>query len=143
MLFSFHDRVSRSMGDSPIRAHGGALTDLMLPAAEAAELKAASRDWPSWDLTPRQLCDLELILNAGFSPLTGFMGRADVESVCARMRLASGELWPIPITLDVSDEAADGLAVGDRLALRDPEGVMLATIRVEEMWPIAARGASQ
>ena len=105
------------MGDSLIRAHGGALTELMLSAEEAAEAREASRDWPSWDLTPRQLCDLELILNGGFSPLTGFMGKADFESVCQNMRLASGELWPIPITLDVTEEMADGLSVGDRLAL--------------------------
>ena len=124
------------MGDSTIRAHGGALTDLMLSAEGAAEAREASRDWPSWDLTPRQLCDLELILNAGFSPLDGFMGKADFDSVCADMRLASGELWPIPVTLDVTEEAAEGLSAGDKVALRDPEGVMLAVLTVDEMWPI-------
>ncbi len=124
------------MGDSMIRAHGGALTDLMLPAAAAAEAHATSRDWASWDLTPRQLCDLELILNAGFSPLTGFLGKADFDGVCKGMRLASGELWPIPITLDVTEEMADGLAAGDKVALRDPEGVMLAVLTVGEMWTI-------
>ena len=124
------------MGDSEIRAHGGALTDLMLSAEAAAAAREESRDWPSWDLTPRQLCDLELILNAGFSPLGGFMAKADFDSVCREMRLVSGELWPIPITLDVTEEMADGLATGDRLALRDPEGVMLAVLTVDEMWPI-------
>ncbi len=124
------------MGDSMIRAHGGDLTDLMLSAEAAAEAREASCDWPSWDLTPRQLCDLELILNGGFSPLTGFMGRADFDAVCQDMRLSSGELWPIPITLDVTEEVAEKLSAGDRVALRDPEGVMLAVLTVEEMWPI-------
>ena len=124
------------MGDSPIRAHGGAFTDLMLSPEAAAEARQESREWPSWDLTPRQLCDLELILNAGFSPLTGFMGKSDFDSVCERMRLASGELWPIPITLDVTEQVADGLTSGDRLALRDPEGVMLAVLTVGELWPL-------
>jgi sulfate adenylyltransferase len=119
-----------------IRAHGGALTDLILSGEAAVEVHDASRDWPSWDLTPRQLCDIELILNAGFSPLEGFMGRADFDSVCEQMRLASGELWPIPITLDVTEEMADSLAAGDRVALRDPEGVMLAALTVEESWRI-------
>ena len=63
-----------------------------------------SKDWPSWDLTARQLCDLELLMSGGFSPLRGFMNRADYEGVCKDMRLASGILWPMPITLDVSED---------------------------------------
>jgi sulfate adenylyltransferase len=100
----------------------------------AAELKAQSRDWPSWDLTPRQLCDLELLLNGGFSPLRGFMGRRDYESVCERMRLADGTLWPVPVTLDVPEDLAGALEPGQRLALRDAEGVMLAALCVTETW---------
>jgi len=120
--------------DNLIKPHGGELVDLMVDEERAEELKAASKDWASWDLTARQICDLELVLNGGFSPLTGFMGRADYESVCERMRLADGTLWPIPITLDVSPEFADTLAVGGRVALRDPEGVMLAALAVEDVW---------
>jgi len=63
-------------GDLP-SPYGGALRDLLVPEAVAKELVWESRDWPSWDLTDRQLCDLELLLNGGFSPLAGFMGRAD------------------------------------------------------------------
>ena len=114
--------------------HGGRLVDLMATPERAAALKAASRDWPSWDLTPRQTCDLELLLNGGFSPLTGFMGRADYESVCTSMRLASGALWTMPITLDVTEELAGHLARGAQLALRDAEGVMLAVLHVEDVW---------
>ncbi len=98
------------------------------------ELKAESVAWPSWDLTPRQICDLELLLNGGFSPLSGFMGRADYESVVRDMRLADGALWPIPVTLDITEELAGRLRSGDWLSLRDPEGVMLAALQVSDVW---------
>jgi len=117
-----------------IRPHGGELVDLLVDEQRAEELKQASRHWPSWDLTPRQTCDLELLMVGGFSPLNGFMGRQDYESVCKTMRLADGTLWPIPITLDVTDELAEKLEAGSSLALRDPEGVMLAALHVEETW---------
>jgi sulfate adenylyltransferase len=123
-----------------IAPHGGELIDLPAAADRAAELKAASRDWLSWDLTPRQICDLELLLNGGFSPLSGFMKRADHDAVCAEMRLADGTLWPIPILLDVPRDLADKLgSIPGRspvLALRDPEGVMLGALHVEEIWDL-------
>jgi sulfate adenylyltransferase len=101
----------------------------------AAELKAHSKDWPSWDLTARQLCDLELLMSGGFSPLRGFMNRGDYEGVCHNMRLADGTLWPMPITLDVTEEFAKKLTAGSsKIALRDPEGVMLAVLSVEDVW---------
>jgi len=106
-----------------------------VPAARAAELKAHSKDWPSWDLTARQLCDLELLMSGGFSPLRGFMNRTDYEGVCHNMRLANGTLWPMPITLDVTEEFAKKLTPGSsKIALRDPEGVMLAVLSVEDVW---------
>ena len=114
--------------------HGGTLKDLIVSSDRQIELKAASRDWPSWDLTPRQLCDLELLLNGGFSPLTGFMGEADYDGVVSGMRLSDGTLWPIPITLDLPESAAKELKDGTMLALRDPEGVMLAALHVEEVF---------
>lgn len=117
-----------------ISPHCGTLVNLLVAPDQAAELRAESRNWPSWDLTPRQLCDLELLLNGGFSPLRGFMGRADYESVCASMRLSDGTLWPIPVTLDVPEELARQLGPGACLALRDPEGVMLAVLHVDEVW---------
>jgi sulfate adenylyltransferase len=124
------------MSDDLIAPHGGALKELIVSAERGAELREASRDWPSWDLTPRQLCDLELILNGGFSPLEGFMTQADFHPVCREMRLADGTLWPIPVTLDVTDEVAERLSAGGSLALRDPEGVMLAVLHVEDKWVI-------
>jgi len=114
--------------------HGGELVDLIATADRKKELQAASKDFPSWDLTPRQLCDLELLMNGGFSPLRGFMKKADYESVCKNMRLADNTLWPMPITLDLPEEFAGKLAVGGKLALRDAEGVMLAVLSVEDIY---------
>ena len=114
--------------------HGGELINLLATGERISELKAHWRAWPSWDLTARQLCDLELLLSGGFSPLGGFMSRTDYEGTCCRMRLADGNLWPIPITLDVSEEFAQRLGPAHTVALRDPEGVMLAVLHVEEVW---------
>jgi sulfate adenylyltransferase len=118
-----------------IPPHGGELINLIVDGERAVELKAQSRDFPSWDLTPRHIRDLELLLNGGFSPLRGFMNMADYEGVCHNMRLTSGLLWPIPITLDVSESFAKGLKQGSsKIALRDAEGVMLAVLHVEDVW---------
>ena len=118
-----------------IPPHGGELINLILDREQAADTKAASRDFPSWDLTPRQICDLEMLLNGGFSPLTGFMNKADYESVCSKMRLSSGLLWPMPITLDVTEALAKTLQPGSsKVALRDAEGVMIAILHVEDIW---------
>jgi sulfate adenylyltransferase len=118
-----------------IPAHGGELVQLIASAERSAELKAHSREWLSWDLSGRQLCDLELLLSGGFSPLRGFMNRADHEGVCHNMRLSSGVIWPMPITLDVTEEFAKKLQPGSsKVALRDPEGVMIAVLHVEEVW---------
>lgn len=126
--------AAAAAGEGLVSPYGGHLKPLLVADAEAAALKTASRDWPSWDLTPRQLCDLELLLNGGFSPLEGFLGRADYERVCAELRLADGTLWPIPIALDVTEAFARNVTAGSRVALRDPEGVMLAVIEVEDVW---------
>ena len=118
-----------------IAPHGGELIDLNATPERAQELKSHSREWASWDLTARQICDLELLMNGGFSPLRGFMNRADYEGVCHNMRLADGTLWPMPITLDVKEEFAKTLKPGSsKIALRDPEGVMLAVLHVEDVW---------
>ncbi len=118
-----------------ITPHGGKLVSLIAQPERINELKAHSREWPSWDLTARQTCDLELLMSGGFSPLCGFMTRADYEGVCQNMRLANGTLWPMPITLDVTEEFAKSLKAGSRqVALRDAEGVMLAVLQVEEVW---------
>jgi sulfate adenylyltransferase len=117
-----------------IAPHGGHLIDLMVDSERAGRLREESRHWDSWDLTERQICDLELLMSGGFSPLSGFMKRADYESVCSDMRLQDGTLWPIPITLDLSAQVAERLQPGQTIALRDPEGVMLAALSIEEIW---------
>jgi sulfate adenylyltransferase len=108
--------------------------NLLVDEARALELRAGATDWPSWDLTARQVCDLELLLNGGFSPLRGFMTEQDYRSVCADVRLTDGTLWPMPITLDVDDATAEQLEAGSTLALRDAEGVMLAALHVEDVY---------
>ena len=117
-----------------IEPHGGTLVDLMVSEEKVAELKAASVEWASWNLTPRQFCDLELLMNGAFSPLSGFMTQEDYKSVCKNMRLASGTIWPIPITLDVPEEVAQKLKPGDKLALRDMGGYVVAALNVEDIW---------
>jgi sulfate adenylyltransferase len=118
-----------------IPPHGGELVNLIPSPEKIAAIKAQSKEYPSWDLTGRQLCDLELLVTGGFSPLRGFMTRADYESVCKNMKLANGVLWPMPITLDVTEDFAKKLTAGSsKVALRDPEGVMLAVLHVEDIW---------
>ena len=107
----------------------------MAESPRVADLKSHSREWLSWDLTPRQVCDLELLMSGGFSPLRGFMTRAHYEGVCHNMRLSDGTVWPMPITLDVTEDLAMKLRPGSsQVALRDAEGVMLAVLQVEDVW---------
>src|SRR5512147_1232500 len=123
------------MSSHLVPPHGGRLVDLMAKPARRAELLAAAKEMPSWALTPRQLADVELLLCGGFSPLTGFMGSAEAESARRDLRLEDGTFWPVPITLEVSEEIAKGLGPGRSLALRDGEGVLRAVLQVSEIWP--------
>jgi len=117
-----------------IEPHGGKLRILYLAGEEAAALRQKAAAYPCWDLSHRQLCDLKLLLCGGFSPLQGFLGREDYESVLERMRLADGTLWPIPITLDVTEKFAGSLRAGDPIGLRDPEGFLIAVMSVSSIW---------
>jgi sulfate adenylyltransferase len=118
------------------------IPELFVSPESAAKLKLEAGNLPSWDLTERQVCDLELLMNGGFNPLKGFMSEADFDSVVETMRLADGSLWPMPITLDVSEEFAKGVAPGEDIALRDAEGVILAILSVTDSWvPNKAREA--
>jgi sulfate adenylyltransferase len=82
------------------------------------------------------LCDLELLATGAFSPLKGFMTRADYEPVIDRMRLKNDMLWPLPICLDVAECHARTLEAGQSVALRDPEGYLLAVMHIEDIWPV-------
>ncbi len=118
-----------------IAPHGGVLKNLYASGDALAQAKRETRDLPSWDLTPRQLCDLEMLLNGAFSPLEGFMARADYERVRDEMRLGDGTLWPMPITLDVPEAFASSHAKpGTRIVLRDAEGVAIAILDVAETY---------
>ena len=110
------------------------ISELYVSQESARKLKPEAADLPSWDLTPRQICDLELLMNGGFSPLKGFLDRADYDSVLDSMRLADGTLWPMPVTLDVSARFAEAIAPGQDIALRDQEGVILAIMSVSDIW---------
>ncbi len=111
-------------------ANTAPIPELFVSPESAAKLKVDAGDLLSWDLTPRQICDLELLMNGGFNPLTGFLGEDDYNSVVADMRLTDGQLWPMPITLDVSQEFADKIEGEVDIALRDQEGVILAVMTV-------------
>ena len=114
--------------------HGGELKELYLDPSAAEEEKQKARDYVSWDLTERQVCDIELLLNGAFSPLEGFLTRAEYDGVVKDMRLPTGVLWPMPITLDVTSEFAAEVKTGETIALRDPEGVLIATMEIADNW---------
>ena len=110
------------------------IPELYVPADSAQKLKFDASDLISWVLTARQICDLELLMNGGFNPLVGFLSEPDYESVVNTMRLKDGTLWPMPITLDVEEAFAAKLEIGQDIALRDQEGVILATMTVTDRW---------
>lgn len=110
------------------------IPELYVSHESAQKLKVEAGDLPSWDLSPRQTCDLELLMNGGFNPLKGFLTQADYDGVVENMRLSDGSLWPMPITLDVSETFAEGLEPGQDIALRDQEGVILAIMSVTDKW---------
>ena len=91
---------------------------------------------PDIILNDRQICDFELLATGVFSPLTGFMRQIDYESVLDRMRLESGELWPIPICLDISESLAQTLETGQSVSLRDQEGFLLGIMEIQDIWPL-------
>jgi sulfate adenylyltransferase len=117
-----------------VRPHGGLLVDLLVDPERARELTRLATGWPSWRLTRRQQCDLELLACGGFSPLVTFLGEDDYLSVCGSMRLVDGTLWPMPVTLDVPNDLLSSIGPSAMLALRDPEGVLLAALRVTGAW---------
>jgi len=120
--------------DHLITPYAGKFTTLTGNPERQAVLKQEALAYASIDLTPRQTSDLELLINGGYSPLTGYMNRADFNSVVAKMRLADGTFWPVPITLDVSEKIGATLKTGERVALRDAEGFMFAVLTVGDVW---------
>jgi sulfate adenylyltransferase len=97
------------------------------------------RDAPSYTPRPHELADLELLLSGAYAPLTGFLGRADLTALARRGTLADGTPWPVPVTLEVPREMAEGLDLDDPLhrtvVLTDPEGAPTAAIEASDAWP--------
>ena len=122
------------MSNTIIKPHGGKLCSPMLNKKYLGEVNNDILHLKSWTLTDRQLCDIELILNGGFSPLDGFMNQDDYNSVCEKNRLKNNLLWPIPITLDISNSLADKLDANEKIVLRDKEGFAIALLTVNDLW---------
>ncbi|MFN8676284.1 MAG: bifunctional sulfate adenylyltransferase/adenylylsulfate kinase [Thermomicrobiales bacterium] len=116
-----------------ISPYGGELVDLMVPKEDLADARAYASTLPSLQISPRAVCDLEMLATGAFSPLKQFMGEADFRGVVSDMRLADGTLFPMPITLPVPADA--GLAVGTDIALRDSMNDLLAIMTIEELYP--------
>lgn len=124
MILSAHSEVSS----------GGKLVDLIVDSKRAEILKQIAANLPDITLNDHQMCDLELLATGIFSPLEGFVIRSDYESILDRMSLQDNTVWPIPIYLDVSEPFARNLEAGQSVALRDPEGFLLAVLHIEDIW---------
>jgi sulfate adenylyltransferase len=120
--------------DELIRPHGGVLVNRIAAPAERAGALAAAARMPAVRLNAVQHSDLLCIATGVFSPLTGFVGRADYESIVERMRLADGTVWSIPVTLAVTDDVAASLKSAAAIALEDPSGRIVATMEVTERY---------
>ncbi|MBU0971603.1 MAG: adenylyltransferase, partial [Proteobacteria bacterium] len=112
------------------------LVDLLVNDEQHRVLKGLAASLPDVILNDRQICDFELLVTGAFSPLKGFMTQIDCDSVMDRMRLSSGELWPVPICLDIGETFAATLETGQSVALRDSEGFPLGVMAVEDIWPV-------
>lgn len=112
--------------------YGGQLIDLLVEGDEREDLARRAGEGPTLQLSSRSLCDLELLAIGGFSPLDRFMGKADYDGVLNNMRLTSGLIWSIPITLPVTD--LDGISEGREIALRNANNNLIAWMRVDEIY---------
>ncbi|MEW6280367.1 MAG: bifunctional sulfate adenylyltransferase/adenylylsulfate kinase [Candidatus Eremiobacterota bacterium] len=111
---------------------GGSLVNLLGSPEQADELRRHAERLPSLQVSERTACDLELLATGAFSPLDRFMGRGDYERVLGEMRLASGHLFPIPITLPVDPSAP--ISLDAEITLRDSRNELLAIMTVEEVY---------
>jgi len=120
--------------DHLIAPYNGKLVNLLLDTEAAENIKVASESYSAVLLSQRQKCDLELLVTGALSPLTGFMNQDDYDAVVQNTALADGTVWPIPYYLDLTDEQAESINIGDTIALRDAEGFMPAVMTVESKW---------
>ena len=115
-----------------IHPYGGSLVNLLISPEERESFLDNATSLRSIQLSERSACDLELLATGGFSPLATFVGRQDFERIGADMRMANGDIWPIPITLPISDETK--VSLDEEVALVDVHGEILGTIVVEEIY---------
>ena len=116
--------------------HGGkGLTCCLLKGAELEAEKKKAQGLKKVSISPRVKGDLIMIGIGGFSPLTGFMTKADWKEVLDNFLMADGTFWPIPVTLDASKQDADAIKVGEEIALFDPEdNEIMGTMKVTEKY---------
>jgi sulfate adenylyltransferase len=117
-----------------IQPHGRTLIDRVLTGAAGAEARAIAANAPRVTLSEVGMADLEMIAIGAYSPLTGFLGRADYERVVNQMRLADGTLWSIPITLPVSESRAEMLHEGQPVGLYAPDGRLVGLLELRERY---------
>lgn len=116
-----------------IPPHGGKLVNRLADEAAKAKLSSEAKGLTKLALNVQQQCDVEMIAIGAFSPLEGFMGQDDYNSVCEKMQLCKSKLpWPIPIVCPVDAKTADGIKVGQRLSLTDEQDRVLAVLTVAE-----------
>src|SRR3990170_5494428 len=117
-----------------IAPHGGGLVDRVLAGEAREEAIARAREWPRVVLNARAMSDLDVLAVGALSPLEGFMGEADYRRVLHEMRLASGVVWTLPITLAVKPADVSGLKEGSQAALVSPTEELLGILRLEEKY---------
>ncbi len=128
------ETIPATRGAAAIPPHGGVLVDRFVAPGDEEALRQRASALPRITLDPRELADVELIATGAASPLTGFLGSADYESVLANLRLADGTVWPLPFTLALSDEVKEQVEAGGAAALYDAKGTLWATIDIEEIF---------
>ena len=120
-----------------VNPHGGkGLNPLLLEGSELEAEKARAADLPQVKISSRETGDVIMMGIGGFTPLNGFMTKADWAGVCDGMKMANGLFWPIPITLSTDNETADSLSDGDDVALVSEAGEIMATMKITEKYSI-------
>ena len=117
-----------------IKPHGKTLVSFHLSADELSEYSELSNNISSLTLSLKQQCDLEMISNGAFSPLSTFNNQKDYEEILLNNKLSNGLVWPIPIVLDVPDQFLKSLDKNEYISLRNTEGFLLAILKVKEFW---------
>lgn len=126
--------MAREIQATTIEPHGGKLIERELQGEKREEYLERAKSMPSLTLSKWSISDVELIAIGGFSPLTGFMGKEDYQSVLDNMHLANGLVWSLPVTLPATKEEADQLAIGDEVALIGEDGVTYGVLQLEEKY---------